>query len=110
LILEAFAQHLRNRTHSGRYQTAQKPEKILYEWLVSILSQPPAPDDPVSRVVHTEIALTRWSGHFSLEGKSDTGQRLLYSLTQFCRSYDHWQFTRWVHQVRASDFQRKFGA
>lgn len=109
MILEAFAQHLRAQTGSRYPQASQKPEQILYEWLLDRLSVPPEAIDPIGNILHTEIAIRDCNGHYILEGRSDTGHRLLNSLYQFCRSYDHWQFSRWVHEVRASDF-KKFGS
>jgi hypothetical protein len=105
LILEAFSQYLQKQNHRN-----VSPEKVLYEWLGQVLLLPPAPDDMVGRVIHAEIALISCQGHQGFEGKGDTGRQLLRSLTQYCRSYDHWQFSRWVHEIQASDFSRKFGS
>jgi len=99
LILCAFSEQLRLDRNRGR-----APERVLFEWLTGILLMPPAPDDHVSKVIHAEIALLDCDGHPAFEGKSKTGSQLLSSLYQFCRSFDHWQFTRWVHEVSASDF------
>jgi hypothetical protein len=105
LILHAFSVYLQQPKNRGR-----APEKVLFEWLMKILLLSPAPDDMVGRVIHAEIALMECNGHPGFEGKSDTGRQLLSSLTQYCRSFDHWQFSRWVHDVQASDFNRKFGS
>lgn len=105
MILEAFSAHLKAHGKPG-----QPPERILLAWLTSILLLPPAPDDQIGKILHTEIALVEANGHYLFEGKSDTGRQLLKTLTQYCRSYDHWQFSRWVHEVRASDFKRKYGS
>jgi hypothetical protein len=105
LILKTFSQHLKLKANRQK-----APEKVLYEWLAAQLLQPPAPDDTIGRIIHTEIALIDCDGHLGFEGKTNTGRQLLNSLYQFCRSYDHWQFSRWIHEVRASDFSRKFGS
>lgn len=108
MILHAFSVYLQQPQNRGR-----APEKVLFEWLMRILLVPPAPNDPndmVARVIHAEIALIECDGHTGFEGKSDTGCQLLKSLTEYCRSFDHWQFSRWVHEVQASDFSRKFGS
>jgi hypothetical protein len=105
LILTAFSKHLQARAN------AQKaPEKVLYEWLAAYLLQPPAANDTIARIIHTELAMIDCNGHVGFEGRTDTGSQLLQSLYQFCRSYDHWQFTRWVHDVQASDFSQKYGS
>ncbi len=105
MILEAFSTHLKTNTIPDK-----PPERILMEWLTSILLFPPAPGDQVGRVIHTEIAMSECNGQFLFEGTSKTGRELLRSLTLYCRSYDHWQFSRWVHEVRASDFQCQYDA
>ena len=43
-------------------------------------------------------------GERHFEGLSRSGKVLLKSLTSYCVSYDHWQFSRWLHNLRASDF------
>lgn len=105
LILEAFSTHLKAHTKPN-----YPPERVLMEWLTSILLLPPKPGDLIGKIVHTEISRVEGQGHYWFEGKSNTGRELLTTLTQYCRSYDHWQFSRWVHEVRASDFQRKYGS
>lgn len=105
MILEAFSDHMKKH-----YRQGCPPEKILLEWLTGILLMPPSPEDQVARVLHAEIDLLEHRGHRYFEGKSSTGHSLLKSLTQYCRSYDHWQFSRWVHDVQASDFARQYGS
>jgi hypothetical protein len=65
-----------------------------------------APDDMVGRVIHTEIEMFDCNGFPTFEGKSDTGRKLLESLYKYCRSYDHWKFTQWLHVLNASDFSQ----
>lgn len=101
MILEAFSAYLQKQEHQER-----SPERHLYDWLARILLLPPAPDDMVGRVIHAEIELIDCNGYRGFEGKSTTGHQLLKSLVAYCRSYDHWQFSRWIHEVRASDFSR----
>lgn len=105
MILEAFSSHLK-----ANHKQGHPPERVLMEWLTGILLLPPAPNDQIGKIIHTELALIETNGHQVFEGKSDTGCELLKSLTQYCRSYDHWQFSRWVHEIRASDFNRKYGS
>jgi hypothetical protein len=99
MILEAFSRVLQAPENRGL-----APETVLSRWLASILLVPPAPDDQVARVIHTEIAMCRRSSHYVFEGQSRTGTALLESMYSYCRSYDHWQFSRWLHHTRASDF------
>lgn len=99
MILEAFSQQLRER-----YGQHLSSEQILHQWLLSILCQPADCADHVSRVIHTEIEIQSRQGQTGFVGTSDSGQRLLESLYQYCRSYEQWQFSRWLHHMRASDF------
>lgn len=99
MILTAFSEQLKLDCNRDR-----KPEHVLFDWLTKSLLMPPAPDDQIGRVLHTEIAMIDVEGYPGFEGKTDTGRQLLESLYQFCRSYDHWQFSRWLHELRASDF------
>jgi hypothetical protein len=109
LILEAFAQHLQSRPITeGKLDL--KPELVLYHWVLGYLNMEPNLADPVSTVLHAEIQVFNADGHLALEGKSESGRRLLKTLYQFCRSYDHWQFSRWLHHIRASDFRRQAGS
>lgn len=105
MILEAFSAYLKLEQNRS-----VQPEQALMAWLTRILLMPPAPQDMISRVIHTEIRMLECDGRTLFEGKSNTGRQLLKSLIHFCRSFDHWQFTRWVHEIRASDFNRKFGS
>jgi len=105
LILEAFSDYLKQE-----HNRALSPEKVLMTWLTGILLLPPAPNDMVGKVIHAEISMFSCQGKTLFDGKSHTGRQLLKSLIEYCRSYDHWQFTRWVHELRASDFSRKCGS
>ena len=105
MILEAFSKHLQSEENRDL-----APERVLYQWLFLMLCLPPDPNDQVSKVIHTEIEMI-WHGdddnetYVTFEGRSSTGKQLLKSLVDYCRSYDHWQFTKWLHHVQASDFQ-----
>lgn len=102
MILEAFSAYLQLEKNGSL-----PPEQALMSWLTRILLLPPAPNDMVGRVIHAEIRMLDCDGRTLFEGKSHTGRQLLKSLIHYCRSFDHWQFTRWVHELRASDFTRK---
>jgi hypothetical protein len=108
LILEAFSDTL-NECYRRNEQSA---EAVLQEWLLGYLRAPVDSSDHVSRVLHTEIGYldpnlpsesqtTSMQGFF---GKSTSGQILLESLFEYCKSYENWQFSRWLHHLRASDF------
>jgi hypothetical protein len=115
VILEAFSQVLQQRFG----HTSRSPEHILHNWLYGILKQaepkPPypdgktAPDDEVlqvhiARVLHQELSLSEIHGQIWFEAKTPSGQMLLESLYEYCKSFENWQFRRWLHEVQASDF------
>ncbi len=113
MILEAFSDVL----HECYRRNEQSAEAVLQEWLLGYLRAPLDQADHISRVLHTEIGyldpdLTAESANFHQEsksfqgffGKSYSGQILLESLFEYCKSYENWQFSRWLHHLRASDF------
>ena len=91
MILEAFSRVLQAPENRHR-----APEQVLNCWLAEMLLLPPAPNDQVARVLHAEIAMCRWSERITFEGRSRSGKTLLRSLYSYCRSYDNWQFSRWL--------------
>lgn len=99
MIIEAFSTILQDPDNRDRI-----PERVLYDWLAETLLVPPAPLDHVAQVLHTEVELFDHEGGYSFEGRSESGNRLLVALFNYCRSYDQWQFSRFVHHINASDF------
>ena len=99
MILEAFSIELQKEENRNN-----PPEKTLMLWLAKLLRRPAFPGDHVTKVIHTELELVVADGNVSFHPRSASGQRLLKSLYKYCRSYDNWQYTRWLHHVQASDF------
>jgi hypothetical protein len=99
VILEAFSGQLQDQFGRGR-----SPEQILHDWLLEILTQPANAQDQIGRVIHTEIELFQHNEETCFRGVSPSGRRLLESLYGYCRSYENWQFAKWLHHLRASDF------
>lgn len=119
MILEAFSEHLKAHNQplttamvaDALLTTAEKPQpahsysrELLHEWLVTQL-QVDSPDDHVIRVVQSELALVVYQGQPYIAPVSESGQRLLDTLEHYCDSYDHWQFSRWLHVVEPGDFE-----
>lgn len=115
MILEAFSKYL-HAADPGLPATC-----ILARWLWERLSVPP--ETPVDQVLHCEIAIATPKGAgkgilklessekgrtFVFKGLSDSGRRLLNSLNQYALSYEQQKWARWVHRVKASDFNRRF--
>ncbi|MBS1953039.1 MAG: hypothetical protein JST89_02575 [Cyanobacteria bacterium SZAS-4] len=117
MILEAFAEYLK----------AADPKtpstEVLAQWLIERLSTPPR--NNVDRVVHCEMAMLKTGksqverklkdvvsepkdlSAYTFTGKSASGKRLLRSLYEYCLSYDSQKWTRFVHNLKASDFNRR---
>lgn len=119
MILEAFSNYLQRHypRHAlgigastvSNYETVAEEmpsiTDILYEWLYKNLSLPSSEDDPVSKILHTEIMMVSFDEAYYFEPTGPSGEQLLETLEHYCESYDHWQFSRWLHDVKASDFQ-----
>lgn len=115
MILEAFAKYL----HSANPDLPATT--ILARWLWERLSIPP--ESAVDRVLHCEIAIAahKKGGKEALrfengekgpayvfQGLSDSGRKLLNALHQYALSYEQQKWARWVHNVKASDFNQRF--
>ncbi len=100
MILEAFSSKLKNayKRNTGR------AEAVLHEWLSETLSAEEAANDIVVQVIQAEITQVTMGDEVWFVGQSKTGAELLNALYRYCRSFDNWQFTRWLHNVKASDF------
>ncbi|MEB3245798.1 MAG: hypothetical protein VKJ06_07435 [Vampirovibrionales bacterium] len=118
LSSEGFAANAANSAGVVKYSATA----ILCQWLLDALLSPPTSN--IIRVIHAEIGW-RADAHMldatvlaedasSIEGaealsvgfygKSVSGRKLLKTLWHYAQSYDHWQFRRWLHEVRPSDF------
>ncbi len=101
MILEAFS-----KTLITQFSQRGDALRILQEWLNLYLSMPIHSDsNMVHRVLHTEIERTDASPFMLFRGKSPSGDILLQSLYDYCRSYEDWEYRRWLHTLKASDFE-----
>ena len=115
MILEAFAKYL----HSADQELPATD--ILARWLWERLSIPP--ENAVDNVLHCEIAIAapkqggkdtlrfevRGKGPvYTFKGLSQSGRKLLHSLNQYALSFEQQKWSRWVHKVKASDFNGRF--
>lgn len=116
MILEAFAKYL--QTADPQIPAAT----ILSRWLWERLSTPP--ETLADRVLRSEVELKpkrkveRIDDHPSQSltppgggdrifcGSSASGRRLLRSLYEYASSYEQQKWSRWVHKVKATDFNR----
>ncbi len=115
MILEAFAQYLQQADPEvpATYMLAQ--------WLWERLSLPP--ESTVDNVLHCEISIAKSSTQskkalqldasaqgprYVFYGRSASGVRLLQSLYQYALSYEQQKWARWVHWLKASDFNERY--
>ncbi len=126
MILEAFAQYLQSAE-----PTTPAPE-VLVRWLWEKLSAPP--ENNVDKVIHAEIGfvvtarkrgagaalipeLTRtkfdrgafgeMGATYIFKSNSASGKRLLRSLYEYSLSFEQQRWARWIHGLKASDFNRE---
>jgi hypothetical protein len=113
VILEAFAKYLR------ACDPDMSAPAALACWLWERLTNPPR--DTVDKVLHTEIAIRealtgRKQGEtveapakgYVFAGASTSGRRLLKSLHEYASSYEQQKWSRWVHCIKASDFNNGY--
>ena len=115
MILEAFAKYLQS-ADPGLPAT-----DILARWLWERLSIPP--ESAVDKVLHCEIAFAAYKKggkeclrfstgekgpSYVFKGLSESGRKLLNALYQYALSYEQQKWSRWVHKVKASDFNQRF--
>lgn len=97
MIIKEFSEYLK------KFETEIPAVELVPGWVAQKLSKPP--ENNVDKVLQKEIALFRnRKGIFLLFGRSDSGRMLLESLHEFALSYDSHRFSKWVHNVKASDF------
>jgi hypothetical protein len=117
LILEAFAQYLQAADEKT------PATDVLARWLWEKLSVPP--ETVVDKVLHCEVkvalqkrASSQRAGRLDAEeqfyirqnpgyifcGTSSSGVKLLKTLYEYCLSYEQQKWARWVHSLKASDF------
>jgi hypothetical protein len=99
MIIKAFSEYLKI------FNEEIPPVIVLSRWLKDKLSNKPL--NNVERIIHKEICLVKNKlGLFVLVGKSDSGRILLESLYNYALSYEQCNFSRWVNDLRASDFNK----
>ena len=102
MILEAFSNVLK-----AEFETTRLALPILQAWLKRHLARPfPNPNDPVHQVLVTELEWIEAGELSCVTARSHSGKILLDSLQDYCRSYEDWQYRRWLHALKASDFNK----
>lgn len=107
MILEAFSLYLHDA------DPAVPASRILVRWLWERLTFPP--QNNVDRVLRHEIAIETHSvssqsadgpipPKYAFVTTTVSGRNLLKSLYEYSMSYEQQKWSRWVHCVKASDF------
>lgn len=110
VIIEAFAKYLQSS------EPEQPAVKVLVRWLWERLTMPA--QNNVDRVIKHEISIERsdpsmnlnksdystQDSRYTFVALSESGERLLKSLYEFAMSYEQQKWSRWIHCVKASDF------
>lgn len=98
MIIKEFAKYVQN------FNADIPAVVLLSRWIREKISK--KPETNIDKVIQKEIAyLKNKRGIFLLLGKSDSGRNLLESLYEYALSYDNYKFSKWVHNVKASDFK-----
>ncbi len=104
MILEAFSRTLRQRWEVGGIPARE----LLHHWLLEKLSEA-SPSDTISKILHMELEVLSRGGQFVFLARSPSGKTMLKALYRYCDSYEQWQFSRWLHHVKATAFNRSSG-
>lgn len=98
MIIRAFSEYIR------QFDDDIETNVLLFGWLKGRLSQ--KAECNVTKVIQKEISLLSDENcNVTFTGKSKTGTKLLDSLYKYADSYEQQKFTRWVHDLKASDFK-----
>jgi len=99
MIIKAFSEYIKS------FNTEIPAINLLPDWIRKILSK--KPENNVERIIHHELGfLENKQGFYLLIGKNNSGKILLDSLYEYALSYDNHKFSKWVHNVKASDFNQ----
>jgi hypothetical protein len=63
--------------------------------------------EQVEQKLKNAVSETKDLSAYRFTGKSASGKRLLRSLYEYCLSYDSQKWSRFVHNLKASDFNRR---
>lgn len=99
MIIKAFSEYI--KTVNSDIPTIL----LLSKWLRLKLSQEPT--NNIEKVIHNEIRLfNNKKGLYLLAGKTKTGKILIESLYNYALSYEQHNFNKWLHRLKASDFDK----
>jgi len=100
MIIKAFSEYIKT------FNSEIPSLLLLTRWIKEKLSK--NPENNVERIIHNEIGILKNKrGVFLLIGKTKSGKVLLEALNEFSLSYDQHKFSKWIHNVKASDFKEE---
>ena len=100
MIIKAFSEYIKP------FNSEIPSLLLLTRWLKENLSK--NPENNVERILHNEVGILKNKrGVFLLIGKTKSGKVLLEALNEFSLSYDQHKFSKWIHNVKASDFKEE---
>jgi hypothetical protein len=111
LILETFSRVIRHPDYTGQPAT-----EVLMQWLYAVLMEKPfssleslseqdLTDSQVKAILCAAFdVIEAGQGHWAIISRTANAQHLLDSLMQYARCYEDWQYRRWLHQTKATDF------
>ena len=98
MIIKAFSEYIKP------FNSEIPSLLLLTRWLKENLSK--NPENNVERILHNEVGILKNKrGVFLLIGKTKSGKVLLEALNECSLSYDQHKFSKWIHNVKASDFK-----
>jgi hypothetical protein len=100
MIIKAFSEYIKI------FNSEIPPLLLLTRWLKEKMSK--NPENNVEKIIHNEIGLLKNNGGvFLLVGKTNSGRVLIEALYEFALSYDQHKFSKFIHDLKASDFKDK---
>ncbi len=93
----------KSSTDNGKSGINQAPKTTMSHIL-------PVPQDNLSQIAQMDIEISldesKAQNIYVFKGASQSGDRLLKSLVEYCLSIEHQKWARFVHSLKASDFNK----
>ena len=97
MIIADFANFLK-KYNDDLMTHKTSPLKLLNEWLYEIVNK--KPKNNVEKIIHREILYCKNNnGDYLIVGKSDSGRKLVTSLINFAKSYENYNYAKWLEMV-----------
>ena len=100
MIISEFAKYL--QLHNNELLTHKTtPLNLLHEWLKLVINKNPKSN--IDKIVHKEILYCEnENGDYLIVGKSDSGRVLVSALIKFAKSYENYNYAKWVELAEKS--------